>query len=204
MYRWSIGPGRSAKNRSRAAGSVTSKAAVPRAPTSAAACFRCSAFRPVKMTSAPSSRARRAVSRPMPELPPITTTVCPDSSGTRVMVPPYSARHLVAPQRLVELAAGADVELGEHLAQMPLHGAGPDEQLRADLGVGPPVARQPGDLPLLRGQLRARILVPLAHLLPGGQELAPGAFGEGLDTGRGQRVERDPQLAAGGDPAGPD
>ena len=107
----------------------------------------------------------------------------------------------MAPQRLVELAAGADVELGEHLAQVPLHGAGPDEQLRADLGVGPPVARQPGDLPLLRGQLRARVLVPLAHLLPGGQELAPGAFGEGLDIQRAQGVEREPQLAAGVEPA---
>jgi hypothetical protein len=107
----------------------------------------------------------------------------------------------VAPQRVVELAAGADVELGEHLAQVPLHGTGADEQLRADLGVGPPLARQPGDLPLLGGQLRARVLVPRAHLLPGGQELAPGAFGEGLDAQRGQRVEREPQLNAGVDPA---
>jgi hypothetical protein len=36
-------------------------------------------------TSAPSARARRAVSSPMPELPPITTTVCPGSSGSRLM-----------------------------------------------------------------------------------------------------------------------
>src|SRR5580700_5468015 len=115
----------------------------------------------------------------------------PPASGARVMTPPYLASHLVAPQRLVELAAGADVELGEHLAQVPLHGAGPDEQLRADLGVGPPVACQPGDLSLLRGQLGAGVLVPLAHLLAGGQELAPGAFGEGPDIHRVQRVERD-------------
>src|SRR5262245_17629611 len=33
------------------------------------------------MTFAPSPRARRAVSRPMPALPPITTTVWPSSSG---------------------------------------------------------------------------------------------------------------------------
>src|ERR1700731_3175290 len=104
-------------------------------------------------------------------------------------------------QRLVELATGADVELGEHLAQVPLHGAGPDEQLRADLGVGPPLARQPGDLLLLRGQLRARILVPLAYPLPGGLELTPGAFGEGPTPHRGRRVEREPQLPAGVDPA---
>lgn len=36
----------------------------------------------VRMTSAPSARARRAVSSPMPALPPITTTVCPRSSGS--------------------------------------------------------------------------------------------------------------------------
>ena len=34
-----------------------------------------------------------------------------------------------------KLAARADVELGEHLAQMPLDRAGADEQLRPDLGV---------------------------------------------------------------------
>src|SRR5215213_3408673 len=35
------------------------------------------------MTSAPSVWARRAVSSPMPALPPINTTVCPASSGPR-------------------------------------------------------------------------------------------------------------------------
>jgi hypothetical protein len=35
------------------------------------------------MTSAPSDRARRAVSSPIPALPPIKTTVCPTSSGAR-------------------------------------------------------------------------------------------------------------------------
>ena len=44
-----------------------------------------SAFRPVRITLAPSARARRAVSNPMPALPPITTTVCPRSSGSRWM-----------------------------------------------------------------------------------------------------------------------
>ena len=62
---------------------MTSKAAVLRAPTSAAARSRRSAFRPVKMTSAPSLRARRAVSSPMPALPPMATTIWPNSSGSR-------------------------------------------------------------------------------------------------------------------------
>ncbi len=53
--------------------------------------------RAVMITSAPSARARRAVWSPMPALPPITTTVCPASSGSRrvgtgavalVMIPP--------------------------------------------------------------------------------------------------------------------
>ena len=45
--------------------------------------FRRPGSRPVRTTSAPSARARRAVSRPMPALPPIRTTVCPASCGTR-------------------------------------------------------------------------------------------------------------------------
>src|SRR5262249_46384269 len=65
--------------------SAASKAAVLRASTSLAACWRRSAFRPVRITLAPSARARRAVSNPMPALPPITTTVCPRSSGSRWM-----------------------------------------------------------------------------------------------------------------------
>ena len=63
---WSIGSGRSSKNRFSAAASVASKAAVLRAPTSRAACSSRSGLRPVRTTSAPSARARRAVSRPMP------------------------------------------------------------------------------------------------------------------------------------------
>ena len=34
------------------------------------------------------ARARRAVSSPMPELPPITTTLCPASSGLALMPSP--------------------------------------------------------------------------------------------------------------------
>jgi hypothetical protein len=80
---WSVGVGRSWKKISSRPKSVASKAAVRSAPTSAAACLSRSGLRPVRMTSAPSARARRAVSRPMPALPPIKTTVCPASSGSR-------------------------------------------------------------------------------------------------------------------------
>ena len=51
-----------------------------RASTWSAASRRRSGLRAVRTTSAPWARARRAVSRPMPELPPITTTVWPSRS----------------------------------------------------------------------------------------------------------------------------
>src|SRR3954468_19324539 len=82
---WSIGPSSPAKKVSRAAGSLASNDLVLRAPTSVAACASRSGLRPVRMTPAPSARARRAVSRPMPALPPMTTMVCPSSSGWRAM-----------------------------------------------------------------------------------------------------------------------
>src|SRR5580658_9468798 len=65
-----------------ATGSVASKAAVLDAPTSVAACLRRSGSRAARITLAPSALARRAVSNPMPELPPITITVCPRSAGS--------------------------------------------------------------------------------------------------------------------------
>src|SRR5215475_16175858 len=55
------------------------------------------------MMSAPLARASRAVSSPMPELPPITTTVCPSRPRSRcagdelieaVMVPPDAVAHV--------------------------------------------------------------------------------------------------------------
>ena len=55
-------------------------------------------------------------------------------------------------QRSAQLAAGADAELGEDLAQVPFDGARAEEQLGADLRVGPAVPGQPGDVGLLRGE----------------------------------------------------
>ena len=49
-----------------------------------------------------------------------------------------------------QLAARADVELGEHLVQVVLDGARADEQLAADLRIGEAVAGEPRDLRLLR------------------------------------------------------
>src|SRR5262249_34634148 len=67
--------------------------------------LRGSGLRPARMTLAPSARARRAVSSPMPELPPMTTTIWPSNSGSRwvtavvavVMIPPVrGARDRIA------------------------------------------------------------------------------------------------------------
>src|SRR5215469_6663344 len=80
---WSTGVGSSSKKRFRRSKSVASKAALLSAPSSSAACCRRSGLRPVMTTLAPSARARLAVSSPIPELPPITTTVCPTSCGSR-------------------------------------------------------------------------------------------------------------------------
>jgi len=47
--------------------------------------WRRSAFRPVRLPWPLPARARRAVSNPMPAIPPITTTVCPRSSSHGVL-----------------------------------------------------------------------------------------------------------------------
>src|SRR5450631_209501 len=91
-------------------------------------------------------------------------------------------------QRPAELPARADAELGEYLAQVPLDGARTEEQLGADLRIRQPVTGEPGDLRLLRGELARRLGPPLAHVLPGGQQLAAGAPGEPPDPHHGQHL----------------
>src|SRR5215218_4738807 len=78
-------------------------------------------------------------------------------------------------ERAGELPARLDAELGEHLAQVPLHRAGAEEELRADLRVRQPVAGEVRDLALLGGQVVARGGGALAHLLARGQQLPLGA-----------------------------
>src|ERR1700733_15997975 len=107
-----------------------------------AARSRCPGSRPTSTTSAPSARASRAVSSPMPELPPITTTVCLGSAGPRpavsvvevVIIPPRPERD-VCPSLV--------------------HGAADDifYRLRADTASRP---RNTPGLPLLPGAGAAR------------------------------------------------
>ena len=72
-------------------------------------------------------------------------------------------------QDAVELVARADVELGENLVQVILDGPRTDEHPSADLDVRQPVAGEPRDLPLLGGELVARLDGALANRLAGGQ-----------------------------------
>ena len=104
-------------------------------------------------------------------------------------------------KRVGQLVARADPELAEHLAQMPLHRARTEEQPRTDLRVRKPVAGQMGDLPLLRGQIIARLNRPLAHRLAGRPRLAAGALGERLHADRYELVVRGAELGPRVDPA---
>src|SRR6516165_10017673 len=88
------------------------------------------------------------------------------SSGFRVTGPACQPRGTgVVGQCSLELQAGADLELGEDLAQVVLDGARADEQPGADFRVRQPVAGQPRDLGLLRGQL---LVLGHGGLLAGG------------------------------------
>src|SRR3954447_16780799 len=79
-----------------------------------------------------------------------------------------------------QFAPGADAELREHLAQVPLHGARTEKEPCGDIRVGQAVAGEACNLQFLLGQCIARLLGSLAHLLPDGEALASGALGECL------------------------
>src|SRR3954468_730603 len=86
----------------------------------------------------------------------------------------------LADRNAAELVARGDVELQEDLAQVVLHRAGADEQLRADLRVGETIPGEPSDLRLLGCEDVERVDSPSECSLPGSQELAAGALGERL------------------------
>src|SRR3954467_6622267 len=116
----------------------------------------------------------RGASAPAPRVAPVYALVgMPRWLGRR-------GRWLPARQRVVQPHAGADPQLGEHLPQVPLDGAGAEEQLTADLGVREARPGKARDLLLLRGQLVASRGHALARRRAGGQQLAPGTLGERL------------------------
>jgi hypothetical protein len=80
--------------------------------------------------------------------------------------------------------------------QVVLDGAWADGEPRADLGAREPVAGQPRDLGLLGGEPAGGLDGEPAGGLAGGQELAPGAVGEGLDPHHGEHLVGGAQLLA--------
>ena len=79
---------------------------------------------------------------------------------------------------------------------MPFHRAWADEQLSADFRVGEPFPGEPGNLPLLRGQVIACVDGALAHSFAGGQQLATSALSECLRSHGSEHSVRRTQLLA--------
>src|SRR5580765_2282075 len=95
-----------------------------------------------------------------------------------------------------ELLAGADVELREHLVQVPFDGARAEEELRTDLRVRLTVPGELRDLCLLGGELVARVVGASARFLSGGDELSPRSLGESLHAHGAEHVVRRVQVLA--------
>src|SRR4051812_1255753 len=72
---------------------------------------------------------------------------------------------------VAKLPARADVELGEDLPEVPLDGAGTQEETSADLGIRMPVTREPRDLRLLRREIVHRLDRALSGALARGAQL---------------------------------
>src|SRR3954454_9864476 len=101
-----------------------------------------------------------------------------------------------ATEGVVQAHARADLELGEHLLQVPLDGAGAEEQPGADLRIGKTAAREAGDLLLPRRELVARLDRALARLRARRHELATSALGERLHADRVEHLVGGAQLRA--------
>jgi hypothetical protein len=87
-------------------------------------------------------------------------------------------------KRGVQLAAGADAELDEDLAQVPFDRAGGQEKLGADLRIRHARLGQLRDLVLLGSELVACPVGPPPDRFSGGQQFAAGPLGEGLHADR--------------------
>src|SRR5437763_15593079 len=109
------------------------------------------------------------------------------------------ARH-TACQRAAQLAPRRDAKLRVHLAEVPLHRAGADEQLGTDLGVGVTLGGKSGDLGFLGRDFVAGVDGALAHRLAGGGEFAGRPLSEALDTHGGERLVCQSQVVASIDP----
>src|SRR3954471_2751816 len=125
------------------------------------------------------------------------TSACSRFSSLAKLDGAYGERVGRFRERAAELPTGVDVELAEDLAQVVLDGAGADEQLGADLGVGVAVAGQACDLDLLGRQHVAGLGGDTARRLAGGQQLAAGARGELVGAHAVEALVGGAQLLAG-------
>src|SRR6266851_2128359 len=104
-------------------------------------------------------------------------------------------------ERGSKLAAGADAELGEDLAQVVGDGSGADEQLRGDLRVGGAVAGQAGDQRFLRGQGIGRLDGVLPGVPAGRPQLDARPSGKRRGADGVEDLVRAAELIAGVTPA---
>ena len=79
---------------------------------------------------------------------------------------------------------------------MPLDGAGADEELGADLRVRPAGDGEPRDVLLLRRELVARVVPPLADGLAGREQFVARALAEPVRADRAEQLVRRAQLLA--------
>src|SRR5262245_27402334 len=106
-------------------------------------------------------------------------------------------------QRVAELSSRADVELREHLSQVPLDGARADEHLRADLRVRVTVSSKTRAVRFLRGELVEGRSGALANGFARGEQLCPSPLGEAVDPHRAEHLVGDVQLVSRVPPAVP-
>src|SRR6516165_3072964 len=95
-----------------------------------------------------------------------------------------------------QLFAGADPELDEHLAEVPLDRPRTQEEPSTDLGVRQPAAGHLRDLPLLRGQLVARLDRAPAHVFARRRQLQARAIGERVHSDRCELLMRGVKVRA--------
>ena len=112
----------------------------------------------------------------------VTLTPDPGERASRALAAAeakYAAGDFVAAQALLVMAeVGPLSELGSaHVQRMWARIAFALRRGSDALRVGPAVPGQLGDFLLLRSQVGAGVLGPLAYLLAGGHQLAPGPFG---------------------------
>ncbi len=101
----------------------------------------------------------------------------------------------------MEAGAPGHAELPVNLAQVVVNGGRAEEQPGGDVPVGCSLGREPGNLGLLRGELRAVRFGVLRYVLAGGGQLGAGSPGEPAGAHPLEALQGRPELVAGVAPA---